>query len=177
MVLGVAGCIINLSASEMDEWWRSRVVRQTFAQAANTKIVAEFDFGMRLHTLSPELSEAYDPVDLLPKSARANGLFTRGLLGLIVASGGLDPLTGHPLNQYDQLALRWISPNGEIRKLMADDDIAGVVVISESTAKMLKKGARISDFSHGAASIVTQGLDATTFKRSAEFTRNLFGVR
>lgn len=172
MVLGMAGCLLNLNDKETDIWWSSRLCRQTFAQAANTKIVAEFDSQMQ-----GETGEGYDPAELLSKPARANGLFTRGLLAMVSANGGLDPLTGKPLLKCDKVAFLWVGPSGEIRRLTADDDIAGVLAMSEDAGKTKLKGINIKNLEFGVQALQSQGIETVEFKRTASFTRKILGVK
>lgn len=173
MVLGVAGCLNEPKRVDIASWWKDRLLRQTFAQAANTKIVSEFDLSMEIGAHRSIAEDETDPMQLLNKPARANGLFTRGLLALIAANGGRDPVSSKPLSEIDHIALRYIEPTGEIKKLAAESPIRSVIAMAESSSKKLKKGANARDLPDLAA-LHTQGIDPHNFCRNADFTRQLF---
>ncbi len=174
MILGLAGCLLHLKPTEYDKWWKRRLMTQYFSQGANTKIVTEFDNLMRPSTIDTLGVEDSDPADLLARSARANGLYTRGLLGLYIATGAIDPVSGEPLIKSDAIALRHVTDKGEIRKLSSEDSIARVIALSNSSAEKLKKGTIISGLAFGEAAAESQGIDSRSWARTPQSTRNLF---
>ncbi|MGJ7566524.1 DUF262 domain-containing protein [Variovorax sp. GB1R11] len=174
MILGVAGCLLYQVPGQTEAWWKDRLRRQVFAQAANTKIVAEFDSGMALEIVQDEIGEGTDPLNFLDKPARANGLLTKGLLGLFVARGAIDALTGEKIAASDQVAIRWVDQNGEIKKLTSDGPIGRAIVLSDASAKKLKKGIKITDLPYGGQASKSQGLEALEHARDADTVRQLF---
>ena len=166
MVLGVAGCRMHLNEAATERWWKGRLVKQTFAQAANTKIVAEFDSLMKLEASAEDDEEDTELAALLDRPARANGLFTRGLIGLYIAKGAVDAVTGQPLSQCDQIAFRWIDSHGGINKLNSEAAIGRVIALAETSAKKIKRGTDVCSLPHGNQAILSHGLEVGSFARN-----------
>lgn len=174
MILGVAGCLLYQVGGQTEVWWKDRLRRQVFAQAANTKIVAEFDSCMALDIVEDEIGEGADWFNFLEKPARANGLLTKGVLGLFVAREAIDALTGEKISMSDQVAIRWVDKDGEIKKLTSEGPIGRAIVLSEASAKKIKKGTKVLDLPYGGQAAESQGLSAFEYIRDAGTTRQLF---
>jgi hypothetical protein len=174
MVLGVAGCLLEYGPTEAGEWWKNRLVRQTFAQAANTKIVSEFDSGMKIDAKSSEPEDS-DPAGMLSKPAKANGLFTKGMLGLIVARGAIDPLSGLLLSECESLTQRWVNENGIASKVTSDDAIGSVILMSEETSKKIPVLVDVKSLLFGDQALLSQGINSAENSRTPEYIRKLFG--
>jgi hypothetical protein len=174
MVLGMAGCLLDSREVDKVAWWKKHILNQTFAQAANTKIVAEFDSFMAGEVGSLADSEEADPTLWLSKPARINGLFTKGMLALIVANGGRDPLTGILLSQCTQVAQRCVDQDGQLRKVGAEDLISNIILVADNNEKSIFPVGDIRKFENGKIGLLSQGIDILALKRTPTYMHKIF---
>lgn len=174
MILGVASLLhLRADNSVIGEWWCNSLLDQTYAQAANTAIVASVDSW----TIGLDSGERprVDPAAYLDIGARSSGLFARGMAALIVAAGGLDLLSGKALSESDGLALRAVDARDSvIRRVNVDDTMAQVVVVSVDSDRRLGKSMKLSDIPGVRERLRTQGIERGT--RSNRFMTGLFAA-
>jgi hypothetical protein len=173
MVLGLAGCIEFGFANRAREWWVARIKSQTFAQAANTRIVAEFDSLSQGHFSGAEQVNG-EFAEILSLPARSNGLLLRGLTALVIELNPIDPITGKPLG--DSAKVEWfeLTPRGNLAKLSQTSDFSRVVFVSNEGLRHVGATADVLALPHARDSLKQQGFDLTSLQRSQSFFEDLF---
>ena len=171
MVLGIAGCLLDTSADQMRRWWLESILKQTFAQAANTKIVAEFDAGFD-GRVSESPIDQYDFLENIKRPARTNGLLTRGLVSILVRSGAKDIISGDDLFSYSDIEIRSIYRDGTIRKLSREEPFENIIVLASTSAKSIKDDLNISKSVDKLKLLETQGINQNTLTRDADFLKS-----
>lgn len=179
MILGVGSLLhIGVKPQAIEKWWLNSLLDQKFAQAANTAIVADVDSWMAEGDTSER--GTFDPASYLEMGARSSGLFTRGLAALIVASGGVDILSGRPLTESDNLAIRAVDDKMRvIRRLDPSDAIAQVVVVSADTDRRLGRATSVDNIAGIREHLRTQGIErlVRTRKYMGELFQSVAGGR
>lgn len=170
LILGVAcGLKLGLSQAAISEWWLHTVIRQTHAQAANTKIVADVD-AMKAGNRWTVPAAVLDGTTVGHRRAKPNGLLLRGLAGLTIWNGGLDPLTGSSLSEAEGIAFRALDAERRvIRRLDSLDDIDVVLLLSASSDKRLPRELSWNARPFSLAAIESQGFDPETRVRRPGF--------
>ncbi|MGH0218480.1 DUF262 domain-containing protein [Sinorhizobium meliloti] len=174
MILGVVSCLITgMSPQEIRRWWLGWLRKQTFAQAANTRIVSEFDAIVQGHAkIDPVEASEFDEMLSLP--ARSNGLLLRGFTALVMASGARDPITARPLSEAAKTELCEIRDDGSLGKLAPAADFQRVVIVSDEGFKDLRKNSAAVNSNFPRAVLEDQGIDLTTMTRSKSYLEGLF---
>lgn len=177
MILSVASALyVNLEVRDIHAWWQTSLLRQSYAQAANTRVVSDVDSMFRDARIGLDSLPVPPPAFYLDKPARSNGLITRGMAALIVRAGGVDPLTGESLRTYERLALRaWDAERQTLRRLGADDEIASVVVLSAESDRHLGRAPSSWRLERLKSTLTSQGIGPEAGRRSSSFMNTIFG--
>lgn len=177
MVLGVAGWLHFGRADDatIRAWWLDRLVTQYFSQAANTRIVSEFDAIAQYRSGEPVWA-VNQPISAMGIPAKTNGVLMRGLGALLVDRGATDLLTSQPLRESRRVAFRAVSDEGAIRRLKSTDLLDSIVLISEESDKKLGKSCDLADLGASALSaLAIQGIEAPTWRRTQKSSEALLG--
>lgn len=172
MILGVASWM-HFGADELTirRWWMDRLVAQYFAQAANTRIVSEFD-EMAQRASGQGIWPVSQNQPTLESPAKANGVLMRGLGALLVMREAADPLTNKPLRDARKVAFRSVTPDGILRRLTSADSLDSVVLVSEETDRKIgSKQWPVNQLNTNA--LQQQGINLESFRRSFEFANDL----
>src|SRR5690606_5059 len=92
-------------------WWNNRLITQHFNQAANTRIVSDFEL---ISSSEDDFTLQAPPLEIFGEPAKRNGLLTRGLAGALIKNGAIDPLSGTALKHEKKVLLRSLTPEGII---------------------------------------------------------------
>jgi len=172
MVLGLAGCEIWLDEEKTFRWWRESILKQTFSQSANTKIVSEFDSALQAKP-TPE-DEYTKAEELLRQNVRSNGLLAKGFCSLMIKSGARDPIDGSLLSASSSVIMKTANEDGVLFNIQADNTLKDIILISGDTEVKLS-GVSLIDEPYWRPSLMSQGIDLVTGNRSAQFVRDIFG--
>lgn len=171
MLLGVASKLMrNCDIQNIDNYWRDSILRQTYSQAANTRIVAEFDEVPNEGTVLELTSQTQE--DWIGMPARSNGILLRGIAGLLIAQGAIDALSGEPLAGAAAVRFRALDAQGRLRPLTKADDISRVFLLSGDSEKKLSRDTPLSEIKYGVDAAFTQGFDKSMRRQSDDF-RNI----
>lgn len=171
MILGVAAWLRfhPESNAALNQWWMDRLFTQFFSQAANTRIVSEFD-SLLAHSLDSPIWPVSQPRTLMSFPAKANGVLMRGLGALLIHNDAIDIFNGKPLRDSQKIVFRSVQPNGTIARVKAGDMLDMIVVVSEETDKKLGRAFVLKELSQsGIDAILMQGIDLDTGRRSPGF--------
>lgn len=158
MLLGVASKIMrNCDVESISSYWRESILRQSFSQAANTRIVAEFDEAPEVGSFLELTSQTQEDWVGLP--ARSNGILLRGTAGLLIAKGAIDALSGERLATAASVRFRALDAQGRLRPLSKSDDISRVFLLSGESEKRLPRETPLSEIKYGLDAAVSQGFD------------------
>lgn len=175
MVLGVAAWL--RSHPERHDlirlWWLDRISSQHFAQAANTRIVSEFQLISDSVDADSILDGASREIPM-EEPAKKNGILLRGLSAIVVACGGLDPLTGNRLSQYSDLKFRALTSSGELKRVQANDKLSAIVIVSSQSDKELGSAGRCASKDSLLKALESQGMDEFG-ERTKESMQELLG--
>lgn len=176
MILGVASWLhYNADAKTINAWWIDRLLAQYFAQAANTRIVSEFDAIVQ-HKKKDHLWTVPQNPPAFDSPAKANGVLMRGLGALLVRSGAADLLTREPLANVKKVVFRAVTSDGAIRRLGSSDALDSIILVSEDTDRKL--GSKLwllkNLGSDAQEAVASQGIDPHKLRRRLEFTKSLF---
>jgi len=171
MVLGLAGCELWLNDADTFKWWRDSILKQTFSQSANTKIVSEFDSKMAGKPLS---EEDYIKADtLLRQNIRSNGLLAKGFCSLMIRAGARDPIDGKLLSASSSILMKTANENGVLYSIKANDTIKDLILISgDSDVKL--SGLSLVDGPHWKPALMSQGMDPVSGSRSFNYVHSIF---
>jgi Protein of unknown function DUF262 len=175
MVLGVAAWIQFRPATPMQvrTWWNDRLLTQYYAQAANTRVVADFDAISSGTAIESNLAEAVRRFSL-DTSSKANGLLMRGLASALVRTGALDLITGEELSRSARLAFRTIHTDGAVKRVASRDQLSSLIVVSEASDKKLGSTWYVGNLgSNGSDALRSQGISIETFRRGQDFVEAL----
>jgi len=164
MVLGLA-YLLSVGGNDqlIARWFWASGFGQSYAQAANTVVVADTDAIRAGTTNDLLLGRARDVSSVLSDSARRNGMALRTLSCLIAKSGGVDIFSGSPLVDQTSMAFL-VFDNGLFRKLNAKDNFLSVVVVSKESEKKWAGGRRASLWSDLAANEQRHRLESQFFE-------------
>lgn len=171
MVLGLAGTETWLSEAQAFAWWKNAIMRQSFAQSANTKIVSEFDSQMKNE--SPGQEEHLTAEELLRKSIRANGLLAKGFASLMIHKGARDPISGQLLMTSSSVLMKTVDEEGILLNSKASDTIRNLLLISGESEKQVT-GTSLVGSLHWKSALLSQGIDPVMLTRSAEYATATF---
>lgn len=174
MVHGIAGLLTYNEKDRLYDWWTSSIVNQSFAQAANSKVVAHWD-SLQQKTLKLEENSftLEDVKELLNKPAAANGLLNKGLMGLIAARGARDLLTGELICKESEVTFRAIGSDRIIRKLKPSDTISSVVIISKASDKKMGRQYALENTPLQSKALKSQGFNGNDLKRTDKYLLEL----
>lgn len=178
MILGVASWLhYGADAKTIHAWWMDRLLAQYFSQAANTRIVSEFD-AFSKHNAEDQLWPVPQNPPAFDSPAKANGVLMRGIGALLVRSGAVDLLTREPLSNVKKVVFRVITRDGAIRRLGSSDALDSIILVSEDTDKKLgSKLWLLNNLDYEAQeAVASQGIDLKKLRRSQEFTFSLFKI-
>jgi len=152
-------------------WWKYCILHQTFAQAANTRVISELDWIFSSNRSVRALPSVQDLDDILSLAARPNGTLLRGVVGLMLRMGARDPLTGDKLIDERDVVFLEVGESGGLITLTRETPIKNVFVCSERNASALRKlGAKI-DLPHA---LESQGYGGGDPEVRAAYFRGLF---
>lgn len=171
MVLGLAGCEIWLDDKKTFQWWRDSILRQTFSQSANTKIVSEFDSEMIGRPISE--NDYINADDLLRQNIRSNGLLAKGFCSLMINAGARDPLNGKLLSTSSSILMKTANEDGVLFNIRNDDIIRNLILISGDSEVKLR-GLSLLDEPHWKSALMSQGIDPVSGQRSASYVHSIF---
>lgn len=173
MILGIAVLLHKKVETQIiEQWWLNSIIDQTFAQAANTAIVASVD-AWAADEMDTSGTGWLDPVSYLDVGARSSGLFTRGLAALIVGKGGVDILSGKRLADAESLVIRALDDEmRQIRRLGASDTISQIVVVTGDTDRRLGKAMSFDDIPRLKEHLKTQGVER--YSRTKKYMQDIF---
>jgi hypothetical protein len=172
MVLGVVGCLLSNQPDLVRSWWMSRLRAQTFAQAANTRVVAEFDALVSGDVLV-DLAPIDEFMEMTALAARPNGLLLRGLMALMASSGARDPLTGVLLSETRRIEVMEMRQDGSLSRLASSTNFGNFVLISDEGRRLLKYAGDIRQELHGKDALESQGMLVTQLFRPAEYLESI----
>lgn len=171
MILGVAAWLRFHPGNNaaLNQWWMDRLFTQFFSQAANTRIVSEFD-SLIAHSPNSSIWPVSQPRTPMNFPAKANGVLMRGLGALLVRSDATDIFSGKPLRDAQKIAFRSVQTNGTIARVKTGDTLDMIVVVTEESDKKLGRSFVLNDLPELAVSaILNQGIDLKTGKRKPGF--------
>lgn len=175
MILGVAAWL-RFKPSDtngLNQWWMDRLSTQLFSQAANTRIVSEFDLLIS-HVPGDPVWPVSQPRVAMNFPAKANGVLMRGIGALLVRNGALDLYSGKALAEAQRVVFRSVQPNGAITRVKTGDALDMIVIVTEESDKKLGRSFMITDLpTAGIAAISGQGIDLETGKRAAGFIEHI----
>lgn len=175
MILGVAAWLDapNSSPEQIQRWWLHRLVEQYFSQAANTRIVSDFE----LISDSPPPSRfeiAFSSLEVFREPSRRNGLLSRGLAALLIEGGALDIISGLSLRFEPKVGYRSITKEGLVRRPSPSDSLNSLIIVSDETDRMLGKEKELVRLgAHIVPALASQGVDPTTFERNESYIANI----
>jgi hypothetical protein len=143
MILGLAAWYVRgdkrRDSKAVRNWFWGTVFAQTYAQAANTTIVSDFD--QIAEGNGPGLSKQRIAIDfpILDEPAKRNGLALRGLACLLTSIGGKDPVSGELLGDLSEIVPRALEPSGKVRLLSSAHGFDRVIFMSPESARKLAK--------------------------------------
>lgn len=176
MILGVCGWIRFHKNPDraIHAWWKSRLRTQYYSQAANTRIVADFDIIATQSAESHDFDTAADHY-AVDTPSKANGLLMRGMGAQLINSGAIDIFTGAPLSSSEKVVFRAISSTGILRRLNSSDILESTIIVSADADRRLGTTTQLSQLGEAAAlALERQGITGPTFKRSPEYFDSLF---
>lgn len=152
-------------------WWKHSLAHQTFAQAANTRVISELDWMFDPDRTARDLPTDDVLEDILSVAARANGILLRGVVGLMLRMDAKDPLTGEDLIDNGNISFLEVGPHGSLTTLSREAAVKDVFVSKEKSASILRRSSSEIDL---AKALASQGYsDEGPEIRSAYF-RELF---
>lgn len=180
MILGLGSWLSLLDVDEdaIQYWFWGSAFSQTYSQAANTVVVADFDLinSEQHETLVDK--RINDPFLVLEEPARKNGLALRSMACYFAKIGALDPVSGAPLSDSPTLAFRALDKNGKLQKFSDNEPFSRVVFMSKNSDKLLSKASAIPGYSdadpgeiHGR--LVTQLIHIDKMERDVDEFRSL----
>lgn len=153
----------------LNQWWMSRLFTQLFSQAANTRIVSEFD-ALMLHLNNSPIWSISQPKTAMNFPAKANGVLMRGLGALLVRNGATDIFNGKQLSEVHKLVFRAVQSDGLITRVKTGDALERIIVVSEEADKKLGRSFSTNDLPQiGREAIANQGMDSIDGRRNAYF--------
>lgn len=177
MILGVAGWLINKNVDQkrISDWWMHRLVTQYFSQAANTRIVSDFENISSLLVKIP-----YDlPVEQLTifsESIKKNGLLAKGFAGLLIQSGARDLVTGETFTSSDKVVFRAVTPDGYLVRVSSVDNFSVGMILTDKSDRTLGKNAKLTDHTFAHDALRSQGISIDSFKRDTSYLFKLFSI-
>jgi hypothetical protein len=170
MILGLAVALhLKMDPRQIWQWWIRTLLAQSHAQAANTRLIADVD-AMSGRSAWPSAGDQIDFVELADRPAKTNGLLARGLASLLVQGGALDPRSADRLSGQERLSIRSIDRvTGAVRRLTGETRISDILVVSESTDRLIKPSVGFPVSELHANALRSQGLDAASLVRSPTF--------
>jgi hypothetical protein len=172
MVLGIAGFLVSQRQENVRQWWLSRIANQTLAQAANTRIVAEFE-AITHGQLDLAPLNVLDLWELLELPARPNGLLLRGIMGLAIAKGAIDPLSGEPLAHSKKATPVALFPDGTVGRLTQDTLFSEVIFVGDQPLRRWSS-IDIRSSPAGVEGLFSQGINLTSLRRDPNYMMGLF---
>lgn len=177
MILGVAGWLnLETSADIIRNWWITRLVEQYFGQAANTRIVSDFELiSNHLHT--PIIIPTSLQLDIMDEPSKRNGLLNRGLGGLLIHSGALDLISGQPLKNEGKIFFRAINSHGVVKRLSSTDNLNSTIIVSEETDRMIGKEKSLKNLGQNVEpALRSQGISTSIYTRETSFLVKLLDI-
>ena len=173
MILGLSAWLaMDVDPVKASSWFWGSAFAQTYAQAANTVVVADFDALAARSSNVVVRSRVEDPFSGLREPARKNGLALRAMACYFAMRGALDPVTGQPLSASNSLAFRAIDSAGMPSKFTGDVPFSAVVFMSKDSDKKLSRSSVRSGFANVAPDVIGQRLE-TQGIASIELSRNI----
>lgn len=175
MILGIAVWIhFNRDDSTaIHAWWNERVLSQFYGQAANTRLLKDFDAIVNGHNFDADRISTASRLSFdLP--SKQNGLLMRGIGAALIKAGARDILTGERLADAGAIAFRSLCSDGTIRRIATKDHLNSLVVISDKSDKEIAKstGAR-SVGPNFYTAVESQGFDRVTLSRDTQYFATL----
>lgn len=178
MILGVAGLLEQGDILDINihKWWKVRLLTQHYAQAANTKIVSDFE-EFQVYPYEPQNIEDFEFTYAFMDYTKKNGLLAKGVAGLLIHEGAKDLLTGEPLDRNQRIAFREIGPTGVTSKINKTTLLLQTIVVTDETDRVLGKTAPIfeSPFAHEA--LISQGIQMEQMLIDPNFLIRLFTAK
>lgn len=171
MILGVASWLRFKSGDDkgLNQWWMDRLFTQFFSQAANTRIVSEFD-SLLAHNSNTPVWPVSQPRTQMNFPAKANGVLMRGIGALLVRNGAMDVYSGRPLSEAQRVIFRSVQPNGAITRVKTGDTLDMIVIVAEESDKKLGRSFMLRDLpAAGIEAVSGQGIDLDSGKRKVGF--------
>lgn len=173
MILGAAACLISPEPRILRDWWLSRLRQQTFAQAANTRIVADFDSVVRGDLNGLPTAEG-DFEDMLQLPVRPNGLLLRGVFALAIRNGAVDPISGDLLSEVVDPELAEVSPSGIISKIKPTTTFENVIFTTRTGLKLAARSPiDVGNLIYGRPALESQGFGSPNVLRSHYFLNEI----
>lgn len=129
------------SPAELERWYWRSVIKQAYAQGANTQVLSDVD--------TFELSREQDEVALAAQlqlalfdQNRRNRILRLGIRGFLLRDGARDPLTEMPLTEdIESVSLSAVLDDSETYTV-GDSLVVDMILCQPSTAIELRKAAR-----------------------------------
>jgi hypothetical protein len=170
MIHGLAGFIFFKNVPYSGDWWISSILHQTFAQAANTKVVSHWDaLADEKFSKEPVSFNMNMAIELLSKPALSNGLLNKGLNAMINHAGALDPLNKSFIEKSDRVIFRSLGASGFAKKLKSGDKIATVFMCTPDSDKKMGRQFDLNSLDPNEHALATQGFLDQSLERSAAF--------
>jgi hypothetical protein len=173
LILGVAGLLENGPTDKtiIHKWWMHRILHQHFSQAANTRVVSDFENSHANAISNFEIS----PEDLivLLEPTKKNGLLAKAFAGLLINSGAADLLTGNVFSDSDRVVFRSVR-EGVTYRMDQSSDLLETIIVTEQTDRILGKQAALDNYTEAATALMTQGFAINSMKREDSFLMKLF---
>ncbi|QTP60323.1 DUF262 domain-containing protein [Billgrantia antri] len=147
MILGVAAWLLKGEEDDrlISQWWTSRLSTLYFSQAANTRIVSDFEEicngTIRTNIQDENLRE------ILLEPAKRHSSLMKGIAGLLIRNGATDILTEEPLTSTEEISFMAYE-DGKIRKLTQQDGLARLFILSKTSFDKIRKGLDIDKNNH-----------------------------
>lgn len=180
LILGIAGWLEKPynSDAQIKQWWRDRIFGQYFAQAANTRIVTDFEtIGASAPSEDPpEDTSALLYSGVLNETTKKNGLIAKALAGMLIHSGAVDPVTGQAFNTNDKIVFRGLDYDGTTHRLMPDDSLDETIIVTDKSDRTLGKQADLRTYQFGSEALTIQGINLPDMSRKPTFFWDLFSA-
>ncbi|MEH6412708.1 DUF262 domain-containing protein [Pseudomonas sp. CGJS7] len=174
LILGVAGWLERplYNDHQVRLWWRDRIFGQFYAQAANTRIVTDFE-SLHADTARDDMAEFFF-FGVLGETTKKNGLLAKALAGMMIHSGALDPVTGVKFTDADKIVMRAIDYTGWTHRLLPSDTLDATIIVTEKSDRLLGKAADLQSSETAIQALASQGITNSDMSRSHSYFWELF---
>lgn len=138
LLLGLCAWLkIGEAERVINRWYWSAALTGMFSQAANTRIVSEFEKILQGESDATRGKFQPEMWEILDENARSNGMALRAFAGLLVVSGARDPLSDEILQNYEELKYCQINFREPPSKISQETKIRSIGVMTTASFRKL----------------------------------------